>query len=204
MKAKTVQKFFFIGAALAISLYIKNKMSNIFDFGKLVVLNASKYLNIREIGRDNKGFNDVIFQSDLAKIGWKIGQSWCCYFCLLVYLETYKNYPKIQTAIKKIIDGSTQKSFLRAQTDKTKTFTTSKTPKVGDIAIWQNVNNTARGHAAIVIKVNTNTITTIEGNTSVSDIADGDTVAKQERPKIIGTKIQTGSNLILRGYIRKL
>lgn len=47
-----------------------------------------------------------------------------------------------------------------------------------------------------------NTIDTIEGNTSATNINDGEFVARKKRTSVIGKSI--GGDLAVRGFIRKL
>jgi surface antigen len=125
------------------------------------------------------------------------------YFAKAVHTEAFKNNPTEVAKINKILTGSTQGSYDSAKNDKSGTYTISDTPKKGDIQIFRN-SATGMGHAGIVTDVNSNnTVSTIEGNTSESNIANGEYVAKKVRPSKVGTKL-TNSNLVVRGYIRKL
>lgn len=204
MQIKTWQKVVFWGSIVAFVLYYKrDTLKKYFDFGKLTTLFADKWVGIKEIGF-NKAFSNEVFQNMLKNVGWNSGEAWCMYFAKAIHYEVYKDKPQVQEKIKKILTGSTQQSFNNAQNDKTGTYTTTTSPKVGDIAIWQNKYDLSKGHAGVVAQVNRDTITTIEGNTGDRNVSEGDLVAKKQRPKQINQPLGSGSNLILRGYIRKL
>jgi hypothetical protein len=204
MQIKTWQKVLFVGSIVAFALYYKrDTLKKYFDFSKLTKLFADKWVGVKEIGF-NKAFTNEVFQNMLKNVGWKSGEAWCMYFAKAIHFEVYKDKPQVQQNIKKILSGSTQSSFLNAQNDKTRTYTTATNPKIGDIAIWQSQGDKSMGHAGIVAKVNNNgTIETIEGNTSDKNISEGDLVAIKIRKSGVGQGI-SGSALVLRGYIRKL
>jgi hypothetical protein len=204
MQIKTWQKVVFVGSIVAFALYYKrDTIKKYFDFSKLSKLFADKWVGVKEIGF-NKAFSNDVFQNMLRNVGWKSGEAWCMYFAKAIHFEVYKDKPQIQANIKKILSGSTQRSFVDAQNDKTGTYTTATNPKIGDIAIWQSQSDKSKGHAGVVAKVNNNgTIETIEGNTSDKNVSEGDLVAKKIRKSGVGQGI-SGSALVLRGYIRKL
>jgi hypothetical protein len=204
MQIKTWHKVVFVGSIVAFALYYKrDTIKKYFDFSKLTKLFADKWVGVKEIGF-NKAFSNDVFQNMLRNVGWKSGEAWCMYFAKAIHYEVYKDKPKEQENIKKILSGSTQRSFVDAKNDKTGTYTTTTTPKVGDIAIWQSQSDKSKGHAGVVAKVNNNgTIETIEGNTSDKNVSEGDLVAKKIRKSGVGQGI-SGSALVLRGYIRKL
>lgn len=176
--------------------YIKDK------FGELISGIASKWVGVAEIG-NNQAFGNKVFQSMMEQVGWNSTDQWCMFFAKAVHYEAFKDNPSEQAKINKILGGSTQLSYTNAQKDKTNTYTTSLTPKVGDIVIFQRKNTPTKGHAGVVVKVNNdNTIDTIEGNTSATNISDGEFVAKKKRTSVIGKSI--GGDLVVRGFIRKL
>ena len=208
MQIKTWHKVLFFGSITAFIVYagrekifsgakyIKNK------FGDLVSSIAGRWVGVKEIG-ENQAFGNDVFQAMMKKVGWKSSDQWCMYFAKAIHTEAFKDNPTEIAKINKILTGSTQGSYDSAKNDKSGTYTISDTPKKGDIQIFRNIA-TGTGHAGIVTDVNSNnTVFTIEGNTSESNIANGQYVAKKVRPSKVGTKL-TNSNLIVRGYIRKL
>jgi surface antigen len=176
--------------------YIKGK------FGELISGIASQWVGVAEIG-NNQAFGNKAFQSMMEQVGWHSSDQWCMYFAKAVHYQAFKDNPTEQAKIDRILGGLTQVSYTNAKNDKTNTYTTSLTPKVGDIIIFQHQNTPTRGHAGVVVKVNNdNTIDTIEGNTSDSNISNGEFVARKKRTSVIGKSI--GGDLVLRGFIRKL
>jgi len=207
MQIKTWHKVLFFGSITAFVLYasrekifsgaryIKNK------FGDLVSAFAGKWVGVKEIG-NNEAFANDVFQAMMKKVGWRTNEQWCMYFAKAIHYEVYKDNPTELTKINKILTGSTQGSYDSAKNDKTNTYTVSNTPQKGDIIIFRN-NATGKGHAGVVVDVNNNnTVTTIEGNTSDKNIANGELVAKKIRTSKIGASI--GDGLVVRGFIRKL
>lgn len=175
--------------------YVKDK------FDDLLASFAEEWVGVKEIG-DNQSFANQVFQSMMKKVGWQSSDAWCMYFAKAVHYEVFKQY---RDRINALLNGSTQRSFNNAKNDSSGTYTTTSTPAKGDIAIWQRTDDPSKGHAAIVVKVNTNgTINTIEGNTDGFGTSEGDGVYRKTRPSAVGTLAGTGSKLKLRGYIHKI
>jgi hypothetical protein len=205
MKLKTWHYATLIGGLGVLYVYFRRK--NIKDYlnsnefwRNLIAENAVKWVGVKEVGNNN-GFANSQFQQMLQEAGWQNTEQWCMYFVKAVHMDTFKNE---KDTIKSIFSGSTQQSFNNANNDQTGTYITltSGRPNVGDIAIWQKTNDPSRGHAGVVIEVGDSTFTTIEGNTSDTNIADGDLVAKKVRPLAYGVPLPN-STLKLRGFIRK-
>lgn len=176
--------------------YIKQK------FGELISGIASQWIGVEEIG-DNQAFGNKVFQAMMEQVGWRSSDQWCMYFAKAVHYQAFKDNPTEQTKVDKVLVGNTQQSYVNAKNDKTNTYTISSTPKVGDIVIFQHQNAPSRGHAGVVVKVNNdNTIDTVEGNTSETNIGNGEFVARKKRTSVIGKSI--GGDLVVRGFIRKL
>jgi hypothetical protein len=208
MEIKTWQKVLFVSSISAFIIYVNKErvmrggayLKN--KFADLVSSFAGKWVGVLEVG-NNQSFGNEVFNDMMKKIGWRSSESWCMYFAKAVHIEALKNNPTEQAKANQILNGSTQGSFVNAKNDKTNTYTTSTTPKEGDIIIFQHTNTPSQGHAGVVTKVNNdNTVTTIEGNTSDKSISNGDVVAKKTRTSVIGKSI--GDDLVLRGFIRKL
>jgi len=203
MQIKTWHKVLFVGSIVAFVLYYKREaIKNYFDFSKISTYLANKWVGIKEIG-NNQGFSSKVFENMMRVVGWRSTDEWCMYFAKAIHYESYKDKPKIQAKIKKILTGSTQESFVNAKNDKTGTYTTSNTPKVGDVLIWQRSSNPAKGHAGVVTAVKNGMVETIEGNTDDKDLANGQYVAKKLQKSAVGSRMPN-STLVVRGYIRKL
>jgi len=162
---------------------------------------AKKWVGVSERGF-NASFSNDVFQAMLKNVGWKGGDAWCMYFAKAVHYETF---PKDKDKINKILVGSTQKSWDNVSKDTTNTYKliTSGKPKLGDIVIWQRVDDKSKGHAGVVIKSGIDTFTTVEGNTNSGGSSEGDRVLIKQRPLKYGEKMPN-SNLRLRGFIRKI
>ncbi len=161
---------------------------------------ARSWVGISEKGA-NESFSSTAFQNMMKSIGWKSGEEWCMYFAKAVHYDTFK---KDRAHISKILDGSTQRSFMSAKNDTTGTYKviTSGRPKIGDIAIWQKTTDPSKGHAGVVIKSGSDSFTTVEGNTNLAGSASGEKVLVKERP-LTYDKAIPNSTLKLRGFIRK-
>lgn len=159
---------------------------------------------IKEIG-NNAGFSNEAFENMLREIGWKGGEPWCMYFAKAIYVNAL---PKLADDFSKSLSGSTQLSFNNVALGKSQSLEviTSGKPRVGDIAIWQRLNDSSKGHAGVVIKVTDNgqKFETIEGNANYqpSFQGEGDLVDKIEHDLNYNGTNSTYPNLKLRGFIR--
>lgn len=162
---------------------------------------AKRWVGVSEYGF-NAAFSNKVFEDMMRDMGWKGGEAWCMYFAKAVH---YNSFKKDAQKIDKILTGSTQGSFVNASKDTTKTYkvVTSGRPRLGDIAIWQRVDNPSKGHAAVVIKPKGATFMTVEGNTNAGGSSEGDKVLIKERPLKYGEQLPN-SSLKLRGFIRKI
>lgn len=161
---------------------------------------AESWVGITEIGK-NKAFSDNVFEQMMKNVGWKSGEEWCMYFAKAVHYDTFK---KDRDNIKRILNGSTQRSWKNVGNDGTGTYkqVTSGRPQLGDIAIWQRTTDKSKGHAAIVVKDLGDYFETVEGNTSAGGAYNGDRVLRLKRPMKYNQVIPN-STLKLLGFIRK-
>jgi hypothetical protein len=156
-------------------------------------------------GSKNKGFVDASFESMMKSVGWQGGQAWCMYFCKLVYMQFFSFDRQF---IAKVFNGGTQATpnniiRLNKQGDSKYVFLQENNPQIGDIFIQVNSDNRSLGHAGIVTEVFDKTnIKTIEGNTSLKGVREGEGVFELRRTLEVG-KVSRGSDKIFRGYIRR-
>jgi surface antigen len=208
MEIKTWHKVLFFGSITAFIIYasrqkIVSGAKYVQEkFGDLVSAFAGKWVGVKEIG-NNQAFGNKVFEAMMKAVGWKSSDEWCMYFAKAVHYDFFKDQPQVQSNIQKILTGSTQQSFVNAKNDKTGTYTTSNTPKVGDIIIWQRSTVPWKGHAGVVTAVKDGMVETIEGNTDSIDLSNGQYVAKKLQISTVGSKMPD-STLVVRGYIRKL
>jgi hypothetical protein len=147
-------------------------------------------------GSANVGFVDASFQAMMKSVGWRGGDAWCMYFCKLVYMQFFSFDREF---IAKYFDGSTIRTpqniiNLNAKGDKRYVFLAENSPQIGDIICLQ-------GHVALVQEVISPTIVkTIEGNTNLKGIREGEGVAENKRTLIVG---KSSFGQLFKGYIRR-
>lgn len=163
----------------------------------LIKETALSFVGQEEI-RGNLGFKDAKFQQYMETMGWDKGQAWCAYFAELVWK---KAYAQVNTAmvekLDKLFNASavmTYNLFYNSE------FTTSSTPEVGDVVIWQYFKNGKlhwTGHAGIVIEVYGNSFKSVEGNSNDDGSREGYKVVIKERSF-------EPHGIILKGFIKPI
>jgi hypothetical protein len=149
----------------------------------------------------NAGFVNRNFEKMMRSVGWKTNDAWCMYYCKLVYLTLYSFDMNF---ILKNFNGSTIRTpqrikELNRQGDRRYIFIAENKPQVGDIFCLLNKDG-GGGHVGLVTKViNNTTVKTIEGNTSLEGVREGEGVFELERTLSIGK----GKSKIMQGYIRR-
>lgn len=197
----TKQDWIYLGAGVVTAITSFFAI-NFFSRRNRLARQAKFFEDIKEIG-DNQSFGDAAFEQMMRSVGWTSGEQWCMYFAIAVYT---KALPKQKEKIEKL-SGSTQSSWNKVKNGEVPDFivVTSGRPRRGDIAIWQNYANPAKGHAGIVIKSTSRKFpsgfTTIEGNVNVIDGV-GQAVQKKEHNLDYGQKSITHPAKKLRGFIR--
>jgi hypothetical protein len=147
-------------------------------------------------GGKNVGFVDASFQTMMKAVGWKGGEAWCMYFCKLVYMQFFSFDREF---LAKNFNGSTSGTLqnvinLNAKGDKRYVFLNTNTPQIGDIICLQ-------GHVGLVQEVISSTIVkTIEGNTNLKGVREGEGVTENKRTLIVGT---SSFGQMFKGYIRR-
>lgn len=158
---------------------------------------ATSFLNQQEIG-NNSGFADAAFQQMLADVGWISGEEWCMYYDKAVWIQAF---PQKAAIIRKYLTGSTQRSWAAAIANpKYFKVITSGRPMIGDIIIWQSVNDPSHGHAGIPVKNDSGSYyQTVEGNSGLGGTTAGQGVAEKRRYLVPG---YVDGDLKLLGFIR--
>ena len=147
-------------------------------------------------GAENVGFVDASFQAMMKSVSWKGGEAWCMYFCKLVYMQFYSFDREF---LAKHFNGSTGGTLqnvinLNAKGDKRYIFIHQPTPQVADIICLQ-------GHVGLVQEVISPTIVkTIEGNTNLKGVREGEGVTENTRTLIVG---KSSFGQMFKGYIRR-
>ena len=153
-------------------------------------------------GSKNVGFVDASFQAMMKSVGWRGGEAWCMYFCKLVYMQFFSFDREF---ISKNFNGSSQGTpnniiALNNRGDKRYVFIQDNTPQIGDIFCLINASNKGIGHVGIVTEViDDRTVKTLEGNTSLKGVREGEGVFELKRTLVVGK----GASQIMRGYIRR-
>lgn len=142
----------------------------------------------------NSGWYDKLLEKHMKEDGWSHGMAWCAF---IVEKWAEEAYPDQEQKLDKLFSGSAVQTF---RNFKKAGYTTSKTPVVGAIVIWQKHVKGAphwSGHAGIVSEViNDKEFKSIEGNTNSAGSREGNVVAEKHR-KIM--KFETGLNVL--GFI---
>lgn len=165
------------------------------DVIKGVILYASSAIGERE--EPPKSNRSKLIDKIQSYFGLK-GQQYCVMFVLYCFMQILKNH-SIPFPFPKTASSQT----LYTECEK-KGWTTTDLGKVkpGDIMIFRKYH-TWTGHAALVVDVGTNTVTTIEGNTSNGNFgsqSDGDGIWKRIRP--VNTAEFKVDNWYIRGFIQ--
>jgi hypothetical protein len=144
---------------------------------ELIVSIAKQYIGKKE-KPGNSGFFDAAFQKLMVAAGWLLGQSWCAYFAKMVWKQAYANSPELLSVINRMLNGGAIMSLNNMKNNGR--FIVNMTPVIGAIVIWKHGSG-PQGHAGLVIGIDGNTLTTIEGNTNNSGSREGDCVAQKLR-----------------------
>jgi surface antigen len=149
----------------------------------------------------NKGFTDAAFQAMMREVGWSSGQAWCAYYVKLIYMQFFSFD---RQWLDRNFTGSAVGNFNQvANLNRAKDFryitVTTNTPQVSDIVVWGQVG---RGHTGIVTEViNNNKVVSLEGNTTLAGVREGDGSRKLTRNVTVGLNNREGKRFL--GYIRR-
>lgn len=138
---------------------------------------AAKYIGQIE-KQGNLGFNDPTFEAAMKAVGWQPSQSWCAYFCELVWKEAVGKQNHLWKVCDKLFSASATATY--ANFASSKLFTTGKAPKPASLAVWR-YGNDWRGHIGIVESVGAGQFVAIEGNTNAAGSREGMFVMRKTR-----------------------
>ncbi len=144
----------------------------------VAVANAYAAANITE-KQPNLGFTNQPYQKDISTTGWEPGDEWCAAAAILDWYKGYQNRPDILAKVKHLQSLNSQQMANNFHNDPV-WKTSTNIPKLGAIVVWQAGNSFTEGHTGIVVSINGNQFTSVEGNTSSPaqpDIREGWTVA---------------------------
>ncbi len=134
--------------------------------------------NITEI-QTNDGWTDAQYETDMLAIGWERGDEWCAAAAILDWKKGYANYPDLWARALRLVSLNSQQMARNFHADPVWP-TSTNVAKVGAIVVWQAGNSLTEGHCGIVIAVNGNQFTSVEGNT-ISDTIPNPTPGASER-----------------------
>lgn len=120
--------------------------------------------NITEI-EPNKGWTDPAYEADMKAIGWEKGDEWCAASAILDWKKGYAAKPAIWAIAKKLVSLNSQQMACNFHADPVWP-TSTHIPKLGAMVIWQEGNSAVSGHCGIVVAINGNQFTSVEGNTT--------------------------------------
>jgi hypothetical protein len=105
-------------------------------------------------------------EANMRGVGWGAGNSWCSFFVKMIYSKMLNGGQREESL--RFVNGNTFQTVQNAKSMPLKYFKLTKTPSVGSYVAWQNVKQDmqgiVKGHAGLVLEVNGNTMTVIEGN----------------------------------------
>lgn len=127
-----------------------------------IIAIAKGYKGQEEI-QPNLGFRDTVFDAKMKSVGFYRSASWCAFFVRLVLKEAYADAVAIETYLLKYASPSTHEMWANFRASKE--VITGQVPKLGSVVVWQEGSGT-NGHTGIVVAVNGNTFTSVEGNTN--------------------------------------
>ena len=126
------------------------------------------------------GWVDKTFEAKMKKAGWVKPNPWCMTVTRLIWREAYSHFYN-DAAVMSIINSNITAGSIdsASRVRKYKDFEFTQTPTIGAIVIWKKTATT--GHGGIVIGVNGNAFTTVEGNTNSAGSREGDQVLIKNR-----------------------
>ena len=137
---------------------------------------AAQWIGVVEKGK-NAGFNNPAFETALRAAGWLPGEAWCASFTRMVWMYVYREEP-IANELHKVLSKGVVRTYQNAKlSDK---LVVQQAPVVGGIVLWGT--GSGKGHAGIISSVTDEfTVKTIEGNTSIKGVREGDKVMLKRR-----------------------
>lgn len=120
--------------------------------------------NITEIP-ENDGWTDPQYEADMLDVGWSKGDEWCAAAAILDWKKAYANHPVIWQHASRLVSLNSQQMGRNFHADPVWP-TSVNVPKLGATVIWQFGNSATEGHCGIVVGINGNQFTSVEGNTT--------------------------------------
>ena len=174
-----------------------------------IILTAVTLIGTQE-KPNNSGWYDAAFQKEMVAAGWHKGDSWCVYFCKVVWNKSITN-DTVRTLAMKMIVGNSQSTLANFRKDTSGWFVLTDSARKGSIVIWQHMKNGVpewSGHAGIVDSVypagHKYDWSSIEGNTNNNGSSNGYIVLRKDRrynwKAVNGLRIKKFIGINLRRY----
>ena len=120
--------------------------------------------NITEI-QPNAGWTDPAYETDMKAIGWESGDEWCAASAILDWKKGYANSPDVWAKAARLVSLNSQQMANNFHADPVWP-TSTDVPKLGAMVVWQEGSSATEGHCGIVVAINGNQFTSVEGNTT--------------------------------------
>jgi len=131
-----------------------------------IVQIAQRYASqdITEI-QPNKGWTDPAYEADMKSVGWEVNDEWCAAAAILDWKKGYAANPEIWKIAEKLVDLNSQAMARKFHADPVWP-TSTNVPKLGAMVVWQLGSSATEGHCGIVVAIDGNKFTSVEGNTT--------------------------------------
>ena len=120
--------------------------------------------NITEI-QPNSGWTDKQYEKDMQGIGWTKGDEWCAASAILSWNKGYAGNPELWQRASILVSLNCQEMARKFHADPVWP-TSVDIPVIGSIVVWQIGDSPEEGHCGIVVSIDGNKFTSIEGNTT--------------------------------------
>jgi hypothetical protein len=128
---------------------------------------TAEYYNDQDITeiQVNNGWTDPGYQADMATIGWENGDEWCAAAAILDWKKGYAGYQELWLRASRLVSLNSQQMAKNFHADPVWP-TSVDIPRLGAMVVWQAGNSAVEGHCGIVVAINGNQFTSVEGNTT--------------------------------------
>lgn len=161
-----------------------------------IVQDAKSYIGQEEI-QPNLGFKNPSFNAKMNDAGFYRSASWCGFFVIMVMKQVYNDGSGIWAMLSKYLSASTHTMW--ANFKAAPHIHTDQVPVLGAVVVWQEGNGT-NGHTGIVVAVNGNKFTCVEGNSNSDGSRNGYEVAENTHTVGLPHSVN-GLNLLGFGYM---
>ena len=165
-----------------------------------IVATALKYIGEEETA-GNSGFKNKEFEREMKAVGFMSGMAWCSLFAELVWVTSARKLGMtvIADSMSRLFSTSAVATWQNFNEGHPQFTIEVDHPSPSDLVIFQKYKNGEKhwtGHMGIVVDVNGEKYTSVEGNTTRNpEEREGVAVAKKNRTIDFNTKLN-GLNLL--------